>query len=104
MPVVFKIQSEDNPWDSIVLDDGDELVVGTKVYEGERNMLVGGVETKVADKCWGGSYLLENGKSVEITDGVITEINDVPTPEASVKDKMIARKLEIKKNLEEKYK
>ena len=86
MPQEFKIQSE-NPWDSIVIPDGAELVEGTKVYEGEETVLIDGKETKMARRAWSGNYLLENGKSVEVAEGVITEVNDVPMPEASMKEK-----------------
>lgn len=86
----FKIKS-DNPWDKILIPEGKELAVGTKVYNGSRLMLVGGQETEVAEPCYGGEYPLDNGKYIVVVDGVITEINDLP---ASAK---ISMKAEAKK-------
>jgi len=100
MPKQFKIKSDENPWDSITIADGDELAVGTTVYEGEETILVGGVETTVARKAWDGTYLLEEGKSVEVTDGIITEINEVPI---AMKDRVAARREEIKEHKKLKY-
>lgn len=91
----FKIQNDTNPWDVITIADDAELVVGTKVYEGERSLLIGGVETTIADRCYGGTYLLEEGKSVEVADGIIVEINEVPV-QASMKSKVSALKEKIK--------
>jgi len=100
MPQEFKIQTETNTWNIITIPDGEELAVGTKVYEGERMMLIGGVETMIADVCWGGTYLLENGKSIEVADGIIVEINEIPI---AMKDRVAARKKEIKEKLKLKY-
>ena len=95
MAQVFKIETED-PWDSIIIADGDELKVGTKAYHGESNVLINGQETKVADPVWGGTYIID-GKSVEIVDGIITEINHVPSAVEVIKLESKNRKEEYKK-------
>lgn len=79
----FNIKS-DNPWDSILIPDGQELAVGARVYNGARMMLVGGVETEVAEQIYGGDYALDNGKYITVVDGIITEISDIPTPSKSI--------------------
>lgn len=90
MAQVFKIETED-PWDSIVIADGDELAVGTKAYHGESNVLINGAEAKVSDPVWGGTYII-NGKSVEISDGIITSVEEMPTPVEAIKAEAADRK------------
>lgn len=75
----FKIQSN-NPWDTLQIADGKELKVGERIYSGKRPILIEGKETFFAEPIWGGDYILDNGKMVTVTDGVITEIKDAPAP------------------------
>jgi hypothetical protein len=89
MPQEFKIKSDD-PWDSIVLADGQELTEGARVYQGEEIVLINGVESSISNRCWGGSYILENGKRIEVTDGFITEVGDITIEEPSMKAKAMA--------------
>lgn len=91
MPQEFNIKSDD-AWNKILIADNEELRVGARVYNGERTMLVSGVETTIAELVWGGSHILENGKVIEVVDGIITEINDIPQPQASMRDKVKALK------------
>lgn len=90
MAQVFKIETED-PWDSIVIADGDDLAVGTKAYHGESDMLINGQPTKVAEKVWGGTYIIE-GKSVEISEGIIVSVEDLPSPVEAFKKEAAERR------------
>lgn len=74
----FKRKS-DNPWDSLVIPTGQELKVGTRIYSGVRLMLIEGEEKQVSEPVYGGDYPLDNGKTITVVDGVITEIVDSPT-------------------------
>lgn len=75
----FNIKSN-NPWDVLTIADGKELKVGERIYSGKRPVLIDGKEAFVSDPVWGGDYILENGKMISVTEGVITEIKDAPAP------------------------
>jgi len=80
----FNVKSN-NPYDVLTVAEGKELKVGERIYTGKRPILIDGKEAFYSEPVWGGDYILENGKMVSVTDGVITEIKDAPsTPTAKV--------------------
>ena len=72
----FRVK-QDNPFASILIEDGAELAQGTKVFYNAIPKLIDGKVVMVSDQVYSGEYPLENGMVITVGNGIITEIKQV---------------------------
>jgi len=72
----FRVK-QDNPFASILIEDGAELIAGTKVFYNAIPKLIDGKIVMVSDQVYGGEYPLENGIVITVGNGIITEVKQV---------------------------
>ena len=72
----FRVK-QDNPFASILIEDGAELVQGTKVFYNAIPKLIDGKVVMVSDQVYSGEYPLENGTIITVGNGIITEVKQV---------------------------
>lgn len=89
--VEVEIKKESDNWNTLILPVGTKVEVGQRIYRGARTVLIEGKEVEMAEEVWGGTYNLENGTTIEVVEGVITEVNE------SIKELAQIRKKSYKK-------
>ena len=72
----FRVK-QDNPFASILIESGAELVEGTKVFYNATAKLIDGKIVMVSDQVYGGEYPLENGTVITVGNGIITEVKQI---------------------------
>lgn len=91
----LKIKS-DNPWDTLRTVEGKEFAKGEMVFSGPRKLLVNGQIAEVCEPVYGGEYMMEDGRVIEIVDGIITDIKEGPP---SLKEEAKKRVLAYKRKI-----